>query len=239
MFGRKNLELKSEICRLENELFNQTRHKEMSFRETKEWRTRAQQAEKMADQRMQTIETQRVSLRENEIEIDNLQRSKNDLRKENRQLREGVGHALHALAAVQDLSTAFVKRLDMLPPYCGLPKDLVESVFADFDTDLHARKDLARELEKQSFTYKAYADDNDVLQNGVDDNTRFVNVEEIRNVIFGPNSHINTDFDTNEFEIKDQKIHELGLYTIEIDLGKGVITQPKLWVVPSAEGLTP
>lgn len=263
MFGfRKTRNLQAQIQILQVELDRAIENKAMAYQETREWKNVAKQRAEtiqefqseiehfkskyrdaaddahtfsgMADQRMKTITAMKQTQLELETGAEELQARYATLEAENRQLRDGAGHALHALAAVQDLSTAFVKRLDMLPPYCGLPQDLVNSVFAGFDEDLQARKDLAREIEKQSFTIEMYADDNAVLQNGPDDSTtRFVDVEEIRYAIFGEDSRIDTDLDTHKFEIQDQKIHELGLYTIEIDLGKSVTANLKLWVVPS------
>ncbi len=197
----------------------------------------------MADQRMKTINAMKERIAEAEEErdtmsesVDQLHNSCRKLEAENRQLRDGAGHALHALAAVQDLSTAFVKRLDMLPPYCGLPQDLVESVFAGFDKDLQARKDLAKEIEKQSVTVEAYSDDAGVLRVSPSDNTkRNLTSEEIQIAFFGPNSHVSLPDHiepTFEVGISSGKIDELGLYTVKIDLGKNIEANGKLWVVP-------
>lgn len=202
----------------------------------------------MADQRMQTINAMKERITETVEErdamsesVDQLHNSCRTLEAENAQLRDGAGHALHALAAVQDLSTAFVKRLDMLPPYCGLPQDLVQSVFAGFDKDLQARKDLVREIEKQSVTIEAYADDSGALRVSPRDNTkRNLTDQEIQAAFFGPNGHASLPDHikpTFEVEISSGKIDELGLYTVKIDLGKNVEANGKLWVVPNAEGL--
>ena len=201
----------------------------------------------MADQRMETINAMKERIKEIESEkdamsegFDQLQNDCRAFEAENIQLREGAGHALHALAAVQDLSTAFVKRLDMLPEYCGLPKDLVNNVFIDFDKDLQNRKNFAKEIEKQSFTVEHYSDDNGVLRSEPGNTEQhFLTIDEIDDAIFGAKSPLSWDDNiVGEYSKDAEKIHELGLYTIEIDLGKNVIAKPRLWVVPSTEDST-
>jgi len=186
----------------------------------------------MADQRMKSIEAMQVTIREHEDHIDNLQRSKEDLRKENTKLREGAGHALHALTAVQDLSTAFVKRLDMLPEWCGLPKDLVESVFQEFDTDLQARRQVAQEIERQSCTLEHEASDSGMLIDG-DNETRNLTLPEIQGAILKEHPKIKQWLHDLKLT-PEAEISELGLFTIGVDLGKNVTAEAKLWVVPEA-----
>jgi regulator of replication initiation timing len=188
--------------------------------------------EGVSKQRLASINSMQVRLRENEDHIDNLQRSKEDLRKENTKLREGAGHALHALAAVQDLSNAFVKRLDMLPEWCGLPKELVESVFQEFDTDLQERRKAAQEIERQSCTLEHEATDSGILVDG-DNETRNLTLPEIQEAIL--NQHPTIKKWLHDLKLKPEaEISELGLFTIGVDLGKNVTTNIKLWVVPEA-----
>lgn len=196
-------------------------------------------SEKMAEQRLETITAMKERIAEAEKEIkflESVHETNKKLASENAQLREGAGHALHALAAVQDVSSAFVKRLDMLPPMCGLPQDLVESVFADFDTDLEARKEYTRELTQSSYQIEKHADDNGVLVISPDDNTTdYLTVDEVQKAVF--DRCPDPDFDIKWPNESIEQIHELGLYTFKLDLGKQITADIKVWVVPTAEDL--
>jgi len=204
----------------------------------------------MADQRMATIQGYKDRTKELEVSLQEAYESEKlinqrltETKAENAKLRDGAGHALHALAAVQDLSTAFVKRLDMLPPYCGLPQDLVQEVFADFDTDLHQLQDYAREITRQSYTIEEHSDDKGMLVKAPDDNsTHFLDPIEVRESIKNSDhwpewegtSPLGITWPIDEIV----KIHELGLYTLQLDLGKNVKADLKLWVVPKADGMS-
>lgn len=235
-FSKKDKEIKSlrcEIQTLEYKLIEKTED--------------AKAYAGMADQRMQTITALNDRIKEAEDErdtmaetLDQLENGAEELQAryatleaENTQLRDGAGHALHALAAVQDLSTAFVKRIDMLPPYCGLPQDLVQSVFSDFETGIEDRKELKKQIERGSWTTERDSDEAGTL-------FKPLTIDEINQVLFGDASDVKRPENIEiEYNTETTNITELGLYTIELDLGCSIQSKAKLWVVPTAENPEP
>lgn len=157
------------------------------------------------------------------------------LENQNRELKEALAHAIHAMATFQGFSDAIAQRLSMLPDRLGLSNDLAREILGDFDQDLKDREALATKIEQNgSYTITVDCNENGYLLNKVTQN-------EIIDAIFGATTSnelpekwekdvIYTILDADGENVK--KMDRLGLYIIKFDLGKKVTAKAKVWLVP-------
>ncbi len=169
--------------------------------------------------------TEQLANLENQIDFLNTQDAK---------LRNSIGHLLHGMAAVQDLSDSFVKRIDMIPQFFGLGEPLAKDILDEFAKQNKPKEEekpkrtipLSMVLTRVSYTLEVETDDNCNLINAI--NPRDV-VTLIRKTAGLHDDEIFNLSNVDQEYIAD--IGYCGLHSLPVGLYDNRFNL-KLWVVP-------
>lgn len=155
------------------------------------------------------------------------------IRSENVKLRNGIGHLLHGMAAVQDVANAFVKRIDMIPNFFGLGEPLAKEILDEFAKSNKPKEEepkriipLSTVLTRTSYTLEVETDNNCSLTSTIDPRDVVTLIRKTAG-LYGYEV-FNLDNVDREF-IED--ISTCGLYYLSVGLNDDRY-KLKLWVVP-------
>lgn len=171
-----------------------------------------------------------------ELKNQSLTEQLGSIQSENTKLREGVGHLLHGMAAVQDLSDSFVKRIDMIPQFFGLGEPLAKDILDGFAKQNKPKEQLKEEPKRIIPLSKVLTRVSYTLEVETTANCDLINVIEPHDVAVLIRKSAGL-FDYEEFSVSNvdqefiENIEYCGLFLLPVYVNDEQL-KLKLWVVP-------